>query len=84
MENSNTQDLTIDLSMFVTSLKTLRENLTYVEMDQILRDIVDANNRGMLEELLTQAEGMYKSGCDLNTAVHYAHFDIVEVQGEDF
>lgn len=83
MEN-NTQDLTIDLSMFATSLKTLRENLTYVEMDQILRTLVDANNRGKLEDLLSQAEYIYSEGSDLATSFHYAHFDIVEVQGDNF
>ena len=83
MENNN-QNLAIDLSMFVTSLKTLRENLTYVETDQILRALVDANNRGELTALLENAEFMYKDGTDLSTAFHYAMFDIIEHQGEDF
>lgn len=70
--------------MFVISLKTLRENLTYVEMDQILRDIQDANDRGKLDEFLSQAESMYRQGTDLPTSFHYAMFDIVQDQGENF
>lgn len=80
MENN----LAIDFSMFVTSLKTLRDNLTYVEMDSILSDIKDANDRGKLDEFLSQVEYMHSKGTDLATSFHYALFDIVQEQGEDF
>lgn len=77
-------DLSIDLALFATSIKTLRENMTYIEFDNMIRDISKANDRGKLDEFLTNTELMYAQGTDLVSAFHFAMFDIIETQGENF
>lgn len=78
------RDIPIDLSMFAISIKSLRENMTYVEFDAILRDIKDANDKGKLEDLLDRVQDMYSNGTDIHTSFHYAMFDIVHNQGDNF
>ena len=81
MENNN---LSIDLALFATSIKTLRENMTYVEFDSMLRHITEANNRGLLEDLLARVELSYSQGTDLASAFEYSVFDIIVDQGENY
>ena len=81
MENNN---LSIDLSMFATSIKTLRENMTYVDFDSMLRTIQEANNRGKLEDLFEKVQVIYSQGTDLASAFEHSIFDIVQDQGENF
>jgi hypothetical protein len=81
MENNN---LSIDLSMFATSIKTLRENMTYVEFDGLIQNIVRANDQGKLEELLNEAQSNYSQGTDLASAFSNALFDILVEQGENY
>ena len=82
--NPEINDLSIDLSIFATSIIALRENMTYVEFDSMLRTIEDANNRGKLEELLEKVQAIYSQGTDLASAFEHSIFDIVQDQGENF
>jgi hypothetical protein len=75
-------DLSIDLSIFTTSLITLRENMTYVEFDNMLKDLLNANDQGKLAEFLELTQKMYNEGTDLASAFHFAWFDLINDQGE--
>ena len=77
-------DLSIDLAMFTTSLNTLRENMTYVEFDGLLRDITRANDKGKLQDFLREAKTYYSQGTDLRSAFDNALFDIVMDQDGNF
>jgi hypothetical protein len=81
MENNN---LSIDLSMFITSIVTLRENMTYDEFVNMLKDIINANDKGKLAEFLQATQKMYNEGTDLASAFHFAWFDLINDQGENF
>ena len=81
MENNN---LSTDLSMFTTSITTLRENMTYVEFDGMLRAIITANDRGKLEEFLNDAAFIYSQGTDLTSAFEHSLFDIIQDQGDNY
>jgi len=68
---------------FATAIKTLRENMTYVEFDNMLKDISKANDKGKLSEFIDQAEYFYyNEGTDLALAFHFAWFDLIQDQGE--
>ena len=82
--NPEINDLSIDLSMFTTSLLTLRENMTYIEFDSMLRTIQEANNRAKLEVLFEKVNHIYSQGTDLDSAFEHSIFDIVQDQGENF
>jgi uncharacterized protein with von Willebrand factor type A (vWA) domain len=77
-------DLSIDLSIFTTSLITLRENMTYVDFDSMLGTIERANNLGKLPELLHKVEQIYSQGTDLASAFEHSMFDITRDQEENF
>jgi len=82
MEPNN--DLSIDLSMFITSIVALRENMTYVDFDSMLGTIERANNLGKLELLLEKVYQIYSQGTDLASAFEHSMFDITQAQGENF
>lgn len=70
--------------MFATSIKTLRDNMTYVEFDGLIQNIVRANDRGKLEEFLNEAKFIYSQGTDLASAFSNALFDILVEQEENY
>lgn len=69
--------------MFVTSLKTIRENITYLEFEEALRSIKEANDRGKLDEFLGQVQRIYDEGTDLVSAFQHALFDVLSNPGEN-
>ena len=75
MEHKRTS---IDLVTLVENLKRLRENTTFLESQEILRLLMDANEKGRFDDYLDQAEMQYYSeGVDLVTAFHYAYYDVL-------
>jgi len=76
MEPNN--DISIDLSMFITSIVALRENMTYVDFDSMLGTIERANNLGKLEVLLEKVQVIYSLGTDLASAFEHSMFDITQ------
>ena len=77
------QNLSIDLSMLVTSLKAIRENTTYLEFDEVLNCLKQANDMGKLEEFLSQAEYIHTEGTDLASSFHFALVDVLQDPGEN-
>lgn len=73
-----------DVSMFVTSLKAIRQITTPAEFNTILYAIQEASDWGKLDQVLSQSEYLYNQGVDLATAFHTALQDIVLCQGENF
>ena len=83
-ESNTGPDLTIDLRIFAMSLITLRENMTYIEFDGLLRDLARVNDQGKLEEFLKEAQTNYSQGSNLVTAFDNALFDVIVEQKGNF
>ena len=70
---------------FVSSVKALRENMTYLEFNDMLDLLKQANDKAILNEFLDQSEyGYYNEGADLASAFSFAQFDLLLEPGEDF
>jgi hypothetical protein len=58
---------------FATAIKTLRENLTTLEFNTALDTLKEANDRGILNEFIDEAEySYYNEGADPMSAFYFA------------
>jgi hypothetical protein len=79
------ENITSFFGDFVSSTKSLRENMTYLEFNDMLDLLKQANDKAILNEFLDQAEfNYYSEGTDLATAFSHAQFDQLLDPGEDF
>ena len=79
------ENITSFFGDFVSSTKSLRENMTYLEFNDMLDLLRQANDKAILNEFLDQAEfNYYSEGTDLATAFSHAQFDLLLDPGEDF
>jgi hypothetical protein len=79
------ENITSFFADFVNNTKELRENMTYLEFNDMLDLLRQANDKAILNEFLDQAEfSYYSEGTDLATAFSHAQFDLLLDPGEDF
>jgi hypothetical protein len=79
------ENITSFFADFVTNTKELRENMTYLEFNDMLDLLKQANDKAILNEFLDQSEfSYYSEGTDLATAFSHAQFDLLLDPGEDF
>ena len=78
------ENITSFFGDFVSSTKSLRENMTYLEFNDMLDLLRQANDKAILNEFLDQAEfNYYSEGTDLATAFSHAQFDQLLDPGEN-
>lgn len=58
------------LSESILAIKTIRENTTYIEFEQLLQFLKNANDLGLVEEFIDEVHHvMYLDNTDLSTAM---------------
>ena len=76
MQNNN---ISIDLSVLATSLKTIRENTTYLEFDRLLDSLKKANDLGLVDEFIDEMlDLMTVDECVFTSALSIANLEILE------
>ena len=76
MQNNN---ISINLSTLATSLKTIRENTTYLEFDRLLDYLKKANDLGLVDEFIDEMlDLMTVDECVFTTALSIANVEILE------
>jgi hypothetical protein len=74
MEHKN---LTIDLSMFATSLKVIKQNLNDYDFEDFLDLLVEASDKEKFEQFITRIELEHSQGSDLATSIANASYDVL-------
>lgn len=80
----NTQDLSIDLTMFAISLNEISDVLDYNEFKQVMEYLTRAKYDGILDEYLYEVKNIYIKGTDLASAFDHAYFDLFLNPGENY
>jgi len=58
------------LSESILAIKTIRENTTYIEFEQLLQFLKNANDLGLVDEFIDEVHHvMYLDNTDLSTAM---------------
>jgi hypothetical protein len=67
------------LSESILAIKTIRENTTYVEFDQLLQFLKKANDLGIVDEFIDELhQVMNIENSDLTSALQIVNFEILE------
>ena len=67
------------LSESILAIKTIRENTTYVEFDQLLQFLKKANDLGIVDEFIDELhQVMSIENSDLTSALQIVNFEILE------
>lgn len=63
----------------ILAIKTIRENTTYLQFNEILDLLREANDKGLLSEFVDQAEYLFETeDHDFANAFDSAYYDIVQ------
>jgi hypothetical protein len=67
------------LSESILAIKTIRENTTYVEFDQLFQFLKKANDLGIVDEFIDELhQVMSIENSDLTSALQIVNFEILE------
>jgi hypothetical protein len=67
------------LSESILAIKTIRENTTYIEFDQLLQFLKKANDLGIVDEFIDELhQVMSIENSDLTSALQIVNFEILE------
>lgn len=67
------------LNESILAIKTIRENTTYVEFDQLLQFLKKANDLGMVDEFIDELHHIMSiENSDLTSALQIVNFEILE------
>jgi hypothetical protein len=63
----------------ILAIKTIRENTTYLEFDQLLQLLKQANDLGLVDEFIDEVHHiMTTENSDLTSALHIVNYEILE------
>ena len=63
----------------ILAIKTIRENTTYVEFDQLLQFLKPANDLGLVDEFIDEVHRvMYVDNTDLSTAMAMVDLEFLQ------